>query len=51
MEAEDRRAEEIALNLIRRGRPIQEIHEDTDLSLERIHQLAQSASKENNYAK
>lgn len=51
MEAEDRRTEEIALNLIRRGRPFQEIHEDTDLSLERIHQLAQSASKENNHAK
>ena len=30
MEAEDRRAEEIAIKLIRRGRPLPEIHEDTD---------------------
>ena len=51
MEAEDRRAEEIALNLIRRGRPFREIHEDTNLSLERIHQLAQSTFQENNHVK
>ena len=36
MKAEDRRAEEIAIKMIRRGRPIQEIHKAT-LSLERIH--------------
>lgn len=51
MEAEDRRAEKIAIKLIRRGRPIQEIHEDTDLSLERINKLIQATSKENNHAK
>ena len=42
MEAEVRSKEEIALNLIRRGRPLQEIHEDTGLSLKRIQQLAQN---------
>ena len=51
MEAENNRAEEIAIKLIRRGRPFQEIYENTNLSLERIHQLAQSAFKDNNYAK
>jgi len=51
MKAEDRRAEEIAIKLIRRGRPLQEIHEDTDLSLERINELIQDTSKENNHAK
>lgn len=42
MEAEIRSKEEIALNLIRRGRPLQEIHEDTGLSLKRIQQLAKN---------
>lgn len=51
MEAEDRRAEEIAIKLIRRGRPLQEIHEDTDLSLERINELVQATSKEKRNAK
>ena len=51
MEAEDRRAEKIAIKLIRRGRPIQEIHEDTDLSLERINELVQATSKEKSNAK
>ena len=51
MEAEDRRAEKIAIKLIRRGRPIQEIHEDTDLSLERINELVQATSKEKRNAK
>ena len=47
MEAEERglkrgeilKAEAVATKLIQRGRPIQEIHEDTGLSLERIHEL------------
>lgn len=30
----------IAIKLIRRGRPLQEIHEDTDVSLQRLEQLA-----------
>ena len=51
MEAEDSRAEEIAIKLIRRGRPLQEIHEDTDLSLERINELVQATSKEKRNAK
>ena len=32
--------ESVAIKLIRRGRPIQEIHEDTGLSIQRIHELA-----------
>ena len=51
MEAEDRRAEKIAIKLIRRSRPLQEIHEDTDLSLERINELVQATSKETSHAK
>ena len=51
MEATQKRSEEIALKMIRRGRPIQEIHEDTDLSLARINELAQTVSQENNHAK
>ena len=46
MEAEERgrneERESLACKLIRRGRPIQEIHEDTGLSLQRLQQLAQS---------
>ena len=34
------KAEAVAIKLIRRGRPLQEIQEDTDLPMERIHQLA-----------
>lgn len=45
MEAEERgrneERESLACKLIRRGRPLQEIHEDTGLSLQRIQQLAQ----------
>ena len=40
---EDGRNEEresVAVKLIRRGRPLQEIHEDTGLSLQRLEQLA-----------
>ena len=51
MEAEDRRAEEIAIKLIRRGRPLQEIHEDTDLPFERLNELAQADSQKNDYVK
>ena len=43
--------ETVAIKLIRRGRPLQEIHEDTDLSLERINELVQATAKENNHAK
>ena len=51
MEATQKRSEEIALKLIRRGRPLQEIHEDTDLSLARINELAQADSQENDHVK
>ena len=40
---EDGRNEEreaVAIKLIRRGRPLDEIHEDTGLSLQRLKQLA-----------
>lgn len=50
IEGEIQKAEAIARKLIRRGRPLQEIHEDTDLSLERINELI-AASNENNHAK
>lgn len=46
MEGEERgRAKEreaLAIKLIRRGRPFDEIHEDTGLPLQRIHELAKS---------
>ena len=46
MEAEERgrneERESLACKLIRRGRPLQEIHEDTGLSLQRLQQLAQT---------
>ena len=42
MEAETRGKEEVAIKLIRRGRPLQEIHEDTGLSLQHLEQLAQN---------
>lgn len=46
MEAEERgrneEREALARKLIRRGRPLQEIHEDTGLSLQRLQQLAQT---------
>ena len=32
--------ESVAIKLIRRGRPLEEIHEDTGLSIQRIHELA-----------
>ena len=32
--------ESVAIKLIRRGRPLDEIHEDTVLSLQRLEQLA-----------
>ena len=42
LETAQRRSEEIALRLIRRGRPIEEIHEDTDIPLQRLCELARS---------
>ena len=42
LETAQRRSEEIALRLIRRGRPIEEIHEDTDIPLQRLRELARS---------
>ncbi|MBR6961241.1 Rpn family recombination-promoting nuclease/putative transposase [Candidatus Saccharibacteria bacterium] len=39
---EVRKAEAVALKLIRRGRPFEEIHEDTGLPLQRIQELAKS---------
>lgn len=55
MEAEARGrtegTETVALNLIRRGRPIQEIHEDTGLSIQHLQQLAQATSQENDHVK
>ena len=55
MEAEARgrneEREALACKLIRRGRPLQEIHEDTGLSLQRLQQLAQVAAQENDHAK
>ena len=51
MNAVQKCSEEIALKMIRRGRPLQEIHEDTDLPLERLNELAQVADQENNHAK
>ena len=51
MEATQKRSEEIALKMIRRGRPLQEIHEDTDLPFERLNELAQADSQKNDYVK
>ena len=51
MESAQKRSEEIALKMIRRGRPLQEIHEDTDLPLEQLNELAQATSQENDNAK
>ena len=42
METAQRLSEEIALRMIRRGRPIEEIHEDTDIPLQRLHELARA---------
>ena len=42
MEAETRGKEEVAVKLIRRGRPLQEIHEDTGLSIPHLEQLARN---------
>lgn len=42
METAQRRSEEIALRMIRRGRPFDEIHEDTDIPLQRLHELARA---------
>lgn len=39
------KAETVATKLIQRGRPFQEIHEDTGLSIQRIHELAKENSK------
>ena len=36
--------EAVAVKLIRRGRPFEEIHEDTGLSLQRIEELAKNTS-------
>ena len=51
IEGEIQKAEAIALKMIHRGRPLKEIHEDTDLSLKRINELAQVASQENDHVK
>ena len=37
------KAETVATKLIQRGRPFQEIHEDTSLPLERIYELEKLA--------
>ena len=42
MKAETRGKEEVAINLIRRGRPLQEIHEDTGLSIQHLEQLTRN---------
>ena len=42
MEAETRGKEEVAVKPIRRGRPLQEIHEDTGLSIQHLEQLARN---------
>ena len=42
MEAESRGKEKVAIKLIRRGRPLQEIHEDTGLSIQHLEQLARN---------
>ena len=44
METNQKRSEEIALKKIRRGRPIQEIHEDTGLPIQRLEQLAKGTN-------
>ena len=47
MEAEERGRnigiESVALNMLRRGKSPKEIHEDTQLSLERIQEIAKSS--------
>ena len=37
--------ESVAIKLIRRGRPLQEIHEDTGLPIQRLEELANDNSK------
>ena len=39
MDATQKRSEEIAINLIRRGKPLEEIHEDIGLPIQRIEEL------------
>ena len=51
IEGEIQKAEAIARKLIRRELSFNDIHEDTDLSFERINELIQATSKENNHAK
>lgn len=51
MEAAQKRSEEIAFKMIRKGKSHDEIQELTDLSLERINELIQAASNKNNHAK
>ena len=43
-EAREQERENFAAKLIRRGRPFDEIHEDTGLPLQRIKELAQADS-------
>ena len=45
MKAETRGKEEIAIKLIRRGRPLQEIYEDTGLSIKHLEQLARNTEQ------
>ena len=42
MKARMAERENLAIKLIRRGRPLQEIHEDTELSMQHLEQLAQN---------
>ena len=51
MESAQKRSEEIALKMIRKGKSFEEIQEFTDLPAQRINELAQVASQENDYVK
>ena len=51
MEATQKRSEEIALKMIRKGKSFEEIQEFTDLPAQRINELAQATSQENDHVK